>query len=146
MHLSHNQQVVGSSPISVNKSYFTVFFMVNFVSPSIIEVSSTLLFFVGVCGVAMNRRSVLLVLMSVEIMLLAVNIKLISNSIYLDDLMGQAFSLFVLTVAAAESSIGLAILVSFFRTRGSITIYNSALMRGLYLGLLSSKITVLPLV
>ena len=105
--------------------------MVNFVSPGLVEVCSTLLFFVGVCGVAMNRRSVLLVLMSVEVMLLAVNIKLISASIYLDDLMGQAFSLFVLTVAAAESSIGLAILVSFFRTRGSITIYNSALMRGL---------------
>ena len=93
MHLSHNQQVVGSSPISVSKFYFTVFFMVNFVSPSIIEVSSTLLFFVGVCGVAMNRRSVLLVLMSVEIMLLAVNIKLIVASVYLDDLMGQTFSL-----------------------------------------------------
>ena len=105
--------------------------MVFFVSPSVVEVSSTLLFFVGVCGVAINRRSVLLVLISVELILLAVNIKLIASSVYLDDLMGYVFSLFVLTVAAAESSIGLAILVSFFRTRGSITIYNSALIRGL---------------
>ena len=70
----------------------------------------------------MNRRSVLLVLMSVEVMLLAVNLKLVYMSVFLDDLIGQVFSLFVLTVAAAESSIGLAILVAFFRTRGSITI------------------------
>tara|TARA_B110000208_G_C11795110_1_gene439221 strand:+ start:458 stop:748 length:291 start_codon:yes stop_codon:yes gene_type:complete len=96
--------------------------MISFVSPFIVDFSSTCLFFIGVCGVAINRRSVLLVLMCVEIILLAVNIKLISSSIYLDDLIGQAFSLFVLTVAAAESSIGLAILVSFFRTRGSVSI------------------------
>ena len=112
------------------RKYFN-YYMISFVSPNIVEVSSTLLFFIGVCGVAMNRRSVLLVLMSLELILLAVNIKLILSSIYLDDLIGQTFSLYVLTVAAAESSIGLAILVSFFRTRGSITMYNSALMRGL---------------
>ena len=78
VRLSHNQLVVGSNPIVV------IFFklkMISFTSPSIIEVSSTILFFIGVFGVAINRRSVLLVLMSVELILLAVNIKLISSSI-----------------------------------------------------------------
>ena len=127
-----NHKVAGSIPVVVMfmRKYFS-YYMISFVSPNTVEVSSTLLFFIGVCGVAMNRRSVLLVLMSLELILLAVNIKLILSSIYLDDLIGQTFSLYVLTVAAAESSIGLAILVSFFRTRGSITMYNSALMRGL---------------
>jgi NADH-quinone oxidoreductase subunit K len=106
--------------------------MTFFVSPHFVDFSTTILFFLGVAGVAMNRRSILLVLMSVELILLAVNIKLVISSIYLDDIIGQVFSLFVLTVAAAESSIGLAILVAFFRTRGSIMIYNSALIRGLF--------------
>lgn len=96
--------------------------MVSLFSPFFVDVCTTFLFFVGLCGVVMNRRSVLLVLMSVEVMLLAVNLKLVYMSVFLDDLIGQVFSLFVLTVAAAESSIGLAILVAFFRTRGSITI------------------------
>ena len=80
-------------------------------------------------GVILNRRSVLLVLISVEVILLAVNIKLISNSIFFDDLIGQVFSLFVLTVAAAESAIGLAILVAYYRVRNTIAVEDVSMLR-----------------
>lgn len=120
VRLSHNQLDVGSNPTVANILF--IFFMVFFSSPFFINLASTVLFFIGVCGVALNRRSVLLVLISVEIILLAINLKFITTSVYIDDLTGQIFSLFILTVAAAESSIGLAILVAFFRTRGSISI------------------------
>jgi NADH-quinone oxidoreductase subunit K len=81
---------------------------------------SALLFVVGIVGVLVNLRNVILIFMSIELILLSVNINLIAFSFYLKDLTGQIFSLFVLTVAAAEAAIGLAILVIYFRNRGSI--------------------------
>lgn len=79
----------------------------------------------------LNRRNIILVLMSIELMLLAVNLNFIVYSVYLNDIMGQVFALFVLTVAAAESAIGLAILVVFFRVRGKIGMDSLNLMHGL---------------
>ena len=78
----------------------------------------------------LNRRNIILVLMSIELMLLAVNLNFIVYSVYLNDIMGQVFALFVLTVAAAESAIGLAILVVFFRVRGNIGMDTINLMHG----------------
>jgi len=81
---------------------------------------SFLIFIVGVLGIAFNRQSVIITLMCIELMLLSININLVIFSVYLDDIVGQIFCLFVLTVAAAESSIGLAILIRFFKLFGSI--------------------------
>ena len=83
---------------------------------------STILFFIGLFGIVLNRRNILIVLMSIELMLLAINLNfaIFSNSI--DDIIGQVFALLVLTVAAAESAIGLAILVIYYRLRGNILI------------------------
>ena len=83
---------------------------------------SALLFSIGVIGIFLNRKNVIIILMSIEIILLAVNINLVSFSYFLNDLTGQIFSLFVLTVAAAEAAIGLAILVIYNRNAGSIEI------------------------
>ena len=80
------------------------------------------LFFLGVYGIINNRESLITILISIELMLLAVNLNFIIFSVYLDDIMGQIFSLFILTVAASESAIGLAILVVYYRLRGSINI------------------------
>jgi len=80
------------------------------------------LFLLGVLGIYLNRRNILIMIMSVELMLLAVNLNFLFFSVYLDDLMGQVFSLIVLTVAAAESAIGLALLVVYHRVRGSISV------------------------
>jgi NADH-quinone oxidoreductase subunit K len=77
------------------------------------------LFVIGIFGLFLNRKNVIILLMSIELMLLSVNINLVAFSSYLGDLVGQVFTLFVLTVAAAEAAIGLAILVSFFRNRGT---------------------------
>ena len=79
-----------------------------------------ILFALGVFGIFLNRKNVIIILMSVELMLLAVNINLVAFSVFLGDLVGQIFALFVLTVAAAEAAIGLAILVVYFRNRASI--------------------------
>lgn len=81
---------------------------------------SIALFSVGVLGIFLTRRNTIVILMCVELMLLAININFIVFSVYLDDLLGQVFSLFVLTVAAAESAIGLAILVIYYRISGSV--------------------------
>ena len=88
------------------------------------------LFVIGIFGLFLNRKNVIVLLMSIELMLLAVNINLVAFSSYLGDLTGQVFTLFVLTVAAAEAAIGLAILVSFFRTRGSIAVEDVNVMKG----------------
>ena len=80
------------------------------------------LFVIGIFGIFLNRKNVIILLMSIELMLLAVNINLVAFSAYLGDLTGQIFTLFVLTVAAAEAAIGLAILVVLFRNRGSINV------------------------
>ena len=89
-----------------------------------------ILFTIGVFGIFLNRKNVIIILMSIELMLLAVNINFVAFSAYLGDLMGQVFALFVLTVAAAEAAIGLAILVVYFRNRGSIAVEDINLMKG----------------
>ena len=91
---------------------------------------SSLLFLIGVFGIFLNRKNVIIILMSIELILLAVNITFVTFSFFLGDLTGQIFSLFVLTVAAAEAAIGLAILVCFFRNRGSIAVDDANLMKG----------------
>lgn len=91
---------------------------------------SSLLFAVGVSGLFMNRKNVITILMSVELMLLAVNINFVAFSVYLQDIVGQVFSIIVLSIAAAEVSIGLAILVLYYRNRGSIEIEDINQMRG----------------
>lgn len=91
---------------------------------------SSLLFVLGICGIFLNRKNVITILMSIELMLLSVNINLVAFSTYLGDLTGQIFTVFVLTVAAAEAAIGLAILVIYYRNRGSIAVEDINLMKG----------------
>ena len=91
---------------------------------------AAIVFTLGIFGVFLNRKNVIVILMSIELMLLAVNINLIAFSTHLHDLVGQVFALFVLTVAAAEAAIGLAILVVYFRNRGSIAVEDINLMKG----------------
>ena len=91
---------------------------------------SALLFCIGVTGLFMNRKSVITILMSIELMLLAVNLNFIAFSVHLQDMVGQVFSVIILSIAAAEVSIGLAILVLYFRNRKSIEIEDVNQMRG----------------
>jgi NADH-quinone oxidoreductase subunit K len=91
---------------------------------------AAILFTIGVFGIFINRKNVIVILMSVELILLAVNVNLVAFSAFLGDLVGQVFALIVLTVAAAESAIGLAIIVVFFRNRGSIAVEDINLMKG----------------
>ena len=91
---------------------------------------AAVLFTLGVFGIFLSRKNIIIILMSIELMLLAVNINLVSFSVFLGDLVGQIFALFVLTVAAAEAAIGLAILVVYFRNRGSIAVEDINLMKG----------------
>ncbi|MFK5980940.1 MAG: NADH-quinone oxidoreductase subunit NuoK [Rhizobiaceae bacterium] len=89
-----------------------------------------ILFTIGMLGIFLNRKNVIIILMSIELILLAVNINFVAFSNHLGDLVGQIFALLVLTVAAAEASIGLAILVVFFRNRGSIAVEDVNVMKG----------------
>ena len=91
---------------------------------------AAILFTIGVFGIFLNRKNVIIILMAIELMLLAVNINLVAFSVHLGDLVGQIFTLFVLTVAAAEAAIGLAILVCFFRNRGTIAVEDVNVMKG----------------
>ena len=91
---------------------------------------AAILFVLGVLGIFLNRRNVILILMAIELILLAVNINLVAFSAFLGDLVGQVMAMFVLTVAAAEAAIGLAILVVYFRNRGSIHVDDIRMMRG----------------
>jgi NADH-quinone oxidoreductase subunit K len=91
---------------------------------------AAILFTVGIFGIFLNRKNVIIILMSVELMLLAVNINLVAFSHFLGDMTGQVFAMFVLTVAAAEAAIGLAILVVYFRNRGSIAVEDINMMNG----------------
>ena len=93
-------------------------------------VVGALMFTIGVFGIFLNRKNVIIILMSIELILLAVNINLVAFSAFLGDLVGQVFALFVLTVAAAEAAIGLAILVVYFRNRGTIAVEDINLMKG----------------
>ena len=91
---------------------------------------ASVLFLIGLSGIILNRKNIIVMLMSVELMLLAVNLNFIIYSVYLDDIMGQVFALLILTVAAAEAAIGLDILVVYYRVRGSISVENIHLLRG----------------
>ena len=91
---------------------------------------AAMLFTLGVAGIFLNRKNVIVIMMSIELILLAVNINLVAFSSFLGDLTGQVFALFRLTVAAAEAAIGLAILVTFFRHRGSIAVEDINAMKG----------------
>lgn len=89
-----------------------------------------IIFTLGIFGVFLNRKNIIVILMSVELMLLAVNINFVAFSSEMQDLVGQVFAMFILTVAAAEAAIGLAILVVYFRNRGSIAVEDINLMKG----------------
>ena len=91
---------------------------------------AAILFTIGIFGIFLNRKNVIIILMSVELMLLAVNLNLVAFSHYLGDMVGQVFAMLVLTVAAAEAAIGLAILVVYFRNRGSIAVEDINMMNG----------------
>jgi NADH-quinone oxidoreductase subunit K len=91
---------------------------------------AAILFTIGVVGIFLNRKNIIIILMSIELILLAVNLNFVAFSSYLGDLVGQVFALFVLTVAAAEAAIGLAILVVYFRNRGTIAVEDVNVMRG----------------
>ena len=91
---------------------------------------AAILFTIGVFGIFLNRKNIIIILMSIELILLAVNINFVAFSSHLGDLVGQVFALLVLTVAAAEASIGLAILVVFYRNRGSIAVEDVNMMKG----------------
>ena len=91
---------------------------------------AAILFTIGIFGIFLNRKNVIVILMSIELILLAVNINFVAFSTHIGDLMGQVFAMLVLTVAAAEAAIGLAILVVYFRNRGSIAVEDINLMKG----------------
>ena len=91
---------------------------------------AAILFTIGVFGIFVNRKNIIVILLASELMLLAVTIKLVAFSVYLHDVVGQVFAMFVLTVAAAEAAVGLAILVTFFRNRGDIAVDDASVMKG----------------
>ena len=91
---------------------------------------SAILFTLGIFGIFLNRKNVIIILMSVEVILLSVNLNMVAFSAFLHDIVGQVFALFILTVAAAEAAIGLAILVVFYRNRGSIAVEDVNVMKG----------------
>ena len=91
--------------------------------------ANILLFFIGLIGVILNRRNILILLMCVELLLLSLNMNFILFSVYLDDLYGQLFSFFILTIAAAESAIGLAIIIIYYRIRGSLLVNDKFIIK-----------------
>ena len=91
---------------------------------------SAILFVLGVLGIFLNRKNIIVILMAIELILLAVNLNLVAFSAFLGDLTGQIFAMFVLTVAAGEAAIGLAILVLYFRNRGTIAVDDASRMKG----------------
>ncbi len=91
---------------------------------------AAILFTLGIFGIFLNRKNVIIILMSIELMLLAVNINLVAFSAHLQDMVGQVFAMFVLTVAAAEAAIGLGVLMVYFRNRGTIAVEDINLMKG----------------
>ena len=91
---------------------------------------SAIIFTIGIVGVFMNRKNIIIILMSIELILLAVNINLVSFSIYLQNLAGQVFTMFILTVAAAEAAVGLAIIVIYYKNKGSINVEQISSLKG----------------
>ena len=100
------------------------------INPTYFTLLSALLFSIGMLGIFLNRRSIIIILMSIELLLLSVNINLVAFSAFHQNITGQIFTMFVLTVAAAESAIGLAILVVFFRNKGSIKVEDTQQLKG----------------
>jgi len=91
---------------------------------------AAIIFTIGIIGVLLNRKNVIIILMSIELILVAVNINLVSFSIYLQDLTGQVFAMFILTVAAAEAAVGLAIIVAYYKNKGSIHVEQISSLKG----------------
>ncbi len=91
---------------------------------------AAIIFTIGVVGIFLNRKNVIIILMSIELILLSVNINLVSFSIYLQDLVGQVFTMFILTVAAAEAAVGLAIIVIYYKNKGSINVEQISSLKG----------------
>src|SRR5580698_7240644 len=91
---------------------------------------AAIVFTIGVFGIFMNRKNIITILMSIELILLSVNINFVAFSVKLGDLTGQVFTMFILTIAAAEAAVGLAILVVYFRGRGSIEVEDASMMKG----------------
>ena len=91
---------------------------------------AAIIFTIGIIGIFLNRKNVIIILMSIELMLLAVNINLVSFSIYLQNLVGQVFAMFILTVAAAEAAVGLAIIVIYYKNKGSINVEQIDSLKG----------------
>ena len=91
---------------------------------------AAIIFTIGIIGIFLNRKNVIIILMSIELILLAVNINLVSFSIYLEDLVGQVFTMFILTVAAAEAAVGLAIIVIYYKNKGSIHVEQINSLKG----------------
>jgi NADH-quinone oxidoreductase subunit K len=91
---------------------------------------SAIIFSIGIVGIFLNRKNVIIILMSIELILLAVNINLVSFSIYLQNLVGQVFTMFILTVAAAEAAVGLAIIVIYYKNKGSINVDQISSLKG----------------
>ena len=91
---------------------------------------AAIIFTVGIIGIFLNRKNVIIILMSIELILLSVNINLVSFSIYLQNLVGQVFTMFILTVAAAEAAVGLAIIVIYYKNRGSINVEQISSLKG----------------
>ena len=91
---------------------------------------AAIIFVVGIIGIFLNRKNIIIILMSIELILLAVNINLVSFSIYLQNLVGQVFTMFILTVAAAEAAVGLAIIVIYYKNKGSINVEQISSLKG----------------
>jgi NADH-quinone oxidoreductase subunit K len=112
-HWTFNPQVLGSNPSILKNRMLTI--NINF-----ILYLTCIVFFIGLIGIVLNRKNILVVIMSIELLLLSINLNFAAFSIYLDDIIGQIFVLFILTIAAAESAIGLAIITVLYRLKNSI--------------------------
>lgn len=113
-------------------NFFEIFSSIDFTQIGLQHylVVSSLIFTIGVCGIFLGRKNIINIMMAIELMLLAVNINFVTFSVYLGDIKGQVFTFFILTVAAAEAAIGLAILVVYYRNRGSIEVEDVSSLRG----------------
>tara|TARA_Y100000816_G_C25837451_1_gene437738 strand:+ start:265 stop:639 length:375 start_codon:yes stop_codon:yes gene_type:complete len=99
-------------------------------SLTIIFFKPLVVFFIGICGIFLNRKNILILIMSIELVLLSINFNYLITSVYIDDRVGQIITVFILTIAAAETSIGLAILICFYRLKGSIAISFAKFLKG----------------
>ena len=125
-HWTFNPQDLGSNPNSLIMITNLIYFLII----------NTILFSIGALGLVLNRKNILIIIMSIELMLLSVNLNFIIFSIYLDDLLGQLFVIFILTIAATESAIGLAILSSYYRVKNTIVIDKIKQIKGWGISLL----------